>query len=213
MKTTIIFDLDGTLIDTLGDLRNAVNESLRLRGLPPRTLEEVRQFVGNGIRKLMERSLPQGSSDEDIDAALADFKAYYAAHMCDTTIPYAGIDELLTVLRKRGMKTGVLSNKIDVATNELVNHYFNGKIDLAFGERSGIPRKPDPTSCKMLMEQLGAKPEEVLYVGDSQIDMQTAHNAGVTAVGVTWGFRERELLLEHGAQFLVDRADEILKLL
>lgn len=213
MKTTIIFDLDGTLIDTLGDLRSAANESLRLRGLPPRSREEIRQFIGNGVRKLMQRCLPEGSSDEEIDAALADFKAYYAAHLCDTTVPYDGIPELLNELRRRGIKTGVLSNKIDFATQELVRYYFDGKFDVAFGEHSGIPRKPDPTSCRMLMEQLGAKPEEVLYVGDSQVDMQTACNAGVTAVGVTWGFREREILIENGAQVLVDRADEILKLL
>ncbi|HIV67998.1 MAG TPA: HAD family hydrolase [Candidatus Butyricicoccus stercorigallinarum] len=213
MKTAIIFDLDGTLLDTLGDLRDAANDALRRRGLPLRTTEEIRRFVGNGVRNLMRRCLPAGSPDEEIDAALADFKAYYAAHLCDTTAPYDGIPELLTVLRKRGIKVGVLSNKLDSATQQLIRHYFYGKVDVAFGEHSGVPRKPDPTSCRMVMEQLGVRPEEVLYVGDSGVDMRTARNAGLTAVGVTWGFRSRSELIDNGADLLADLPVQILMML
>lgn len=213
MKTAIIFDLDGTLLDTLGDLRDAANDALRRRGLPLRTTEEIRRFVGNGVRNLMRRCLPAGSPDEEIDAALADFKAYYAAHLCDTTAPYDGIPELLTVLRKRGIKVGVLSNKLDSATQQLIRHYFYGKVDVAFGEHSGVPRKPNPTSCRMVMEQLGVRPEEVLYVGDSGVDMRTARNAGLTAVGVTWGFRSRSELIDNGADLLADLPVQILMML
>lgn len=213
MKKAIIFDLDGTLLDTLGDLRDAVNASLRLRGLPPRSLDEVRRFVGNGVRKLMQRSLPAGSSDEEIDAALADFKRHYAAHMSDHTVPYEGMPELLTALRKRGIRVGVLSNKLDSATQQLVRQYFPGKVDVVFGEHMGVPRKPDPTSCRMILEQLEVKPEETLYVGDSGVDMQTAHNAGCTAVGVTWGFRDRAELIDNGAELLADFPVQILTLL
>lgn len=213
MKKAVIFDLDGTLLNTLEDLRSAVNVALALRNLPPRSLEEVRCFVGNGVRNLMRRALPAGTADADIDAALADFKQYYAAHIRDTTIPYDGIPELLTALCKRGIKVGVLSNKMDSATQELIQHFFPGKVDVIFGEHKDIPRKPDPTSCRLVMQQLGVKPEEVLYVGDSGTDMQTAKNAGLTAVGVTWGFRSREDLLQNGADYLVAAPVEIFRLL
>lgn len=213
MKQAIIFDLDGTLLNTLGDLREAANAALRLRGLPPRSLEEIQRFIGNGVRNLMRRCLPEGASDAEIDAALADFKQYYGAHLYDSTVPYDGIPELLCALRKRGVKVGVLSNKLDTATQALIQHYFPGQADVVFGEHSGVPRKPDPTSCHMVMEQLGVQPEDVLYVGDSGVDMQTARNAGLTAIGVTWGFRSRDVLLENGAHALVDRPEQILQML
>lgn len=213
MKKAIIFDLDGTLLNTLGDLRNAANEALRVRGLPLRSAEEVRCFIGNGVRNLMRRCLPEGTAEEEIDAALADFKRYYSAHLRDSTVPYDGIPELLCELRGRGIKVGVLSNKLDSATQTLIRHYFPGQTDAVLGEQSGIPRKPDPTSCRMILRQLGVQPEEVLYVGDSGVDMQTARNAGLTAVGVTWGFRSRTVLLENGAHALVDCPAQILQLL
>ena len=213
MKHAVIFDLDGTLLDTLEDLRSAVNAALSLRGLPPRSTQEVRQFVGNGIRNLMRRALPAGTEEAEIDAALSDFKQYYAAHIHDSTVPYDGIPELLTSLRRRGIRVGVLSNKIDSASQQLIRHFFPGKTDVVFGEHAGIPRKPDPTSCKLVMEQLGVKPEKVLYVGDSGVDMQTARNAGLTAAGVTWGFRDREELIQNGAEYLVDVPAQILDIL
>lgn len=213
MKHAVIFDLDGTLLNTLGDLRAATNHALEVRGLPPHSMEEIRQFVGNGIRLLICRAMPEGTPEAEIDAALDDFKAYYAAHIHDRTVPYDGIPQLLTALRKRGIQVAVLSNKIDSASQQLIEYFFPGKTDVVFGEHVGVPRKPDPTSCRMVMQQLGVQPEQVLYVGDSGTDMQTAKNAGLYAVGVTWGFRSKEVLLEYGADVLVHRPEQILQIL
>ena len=213
MKHAVIFDLDGTLLNTLGDLRAATNHALEVRGLPPRSMEEIRQFIGNGIRLLICRAMPEGTPEAEIDAALDDFKAYYAAHIHDRTVPYDGIPQLLTALRKRGIQVAVLSNKIDSASQQLIEYFFPGKTDVVFGEHVGVPRKPDPTSCRMVMQQLGVQPEQVLYVGDSGTDMQTAKNAGLYAVGVTWGFRSKEVLLEYGADILVHRPEQILQIL
>lgn len=213
MKHAVIFDLDGTLLNTLGDLRAATNHALEVRGLPPHSMEEIRQFIGNGIRLLICRAMPEGTPEAEIDAALDDFKAYYAAHIHDRTVPYDGIPQLLTALRKRGIKVAVLSNKIDSASQQLIEYFFPGKTDVVFGEHVGVPRKPDPTSCRMVMQQLGVQPEQVLYVGDSGTDMQTAKNAGLYAVGVTWGFRSKEVLLEYGADVLVHRPEQILQIL
>lgn len=213
MKHAVIFDLDGTLLNTLGDLRAATNHALEVRGLPPHSMEEIRQFIGNGIRLLICRAMPEGTSEAEIDAALDDFKAYYAAHIHDRTVPYDGIPQLLTALRKRGIKVAVLSNKIDSASQQLIEYFFPGKTDVVFGEHVGVPRKPDPTSCRMVMQQLGVQPEQVLYVGDSGTDMQTAKNAGLYAVGVTWGFRSKEVLLKYGADVLVHRPEQILQIL
>ena len=213
MKHAVIFDLDGTLLNTLGDLRAATNHALEVRGLPPHSMEEIRQFIGNGIRLLICRAMPEGTPEAEIDAALDDFKAYYAAHIHDRTVPYDGIPQLLTALRKRGIKVAVLSNKIDSASQQLIEYFFPGKTDVVFGEHVGVPRKPDPTSCRMVMQQLGVQPEQVLYVGDSGTDMQTAKNAGLYAVGVTWGFRSKEVLLEYGADVFVHRPEQILQIL
>lgn len=213
MKHAVIFDLDGTLLNTLGDLRAATNHALEVRGLPPHSMEEIRQFIGNGIRLLICRAMPEGTPEAEIDAALDDFKAYYAAHIHDRTVPYDGIPQLLTALRKHGIKVAVLSNKIDSASQQLIEYFFPGKTDVVFGEHVGVPRKPDPTSCRMVMQQLGVQPEQVLYVGDSGTDMQTAKNAGLYAVGVTWGFRSKEVLLENGADVLVHRPEQILQIL
>lgn len=213
MKHAVIFDLDGTLLNTLGDLRAATNHALEVRGLPPHSMEEIRQFIGNGIRLLICRAMPEGTPEAEIDAALDDFKAYYAAHIHDRTVPYDGIPQLLTALRKRGIKVAVLSNKIDSASQQLIEYFFPEKTDVVFGEHVGVPRKPDPTSCRMVMQQLGVQPEQVLYVGDSGTDMQTAKNAGLYAVGVTWGFRSKEVLLKYGADLLVHRPEQILQIL
>ena len=213
MKHAVIFDLDGTLLNTLGDLRAATNHALEVRGLPPHSMEEIRQFIGNGIRLLICRAMPEGTPEAEIDAALDDFKAYYATHIHDRTVPYDGIPQLLTALRKRGIQVAVLSNKIDSASQQLIEYFFPGKTDVVFGEHVGVPRKPDPTSCRMVMQQLGVQPEQVLYVGDSGTDMQTAKNAGLYAVGVTWGFRSKEVLLKYGADVLVHRPEQILQIL
>ncbi len=176
-----IFDLDGTLLNTLGDLCGAVNAGLAARGYPPIDEEQTRQRVGNGIRNLILRSLPEGTDDGTADACLAGFRAHYEAHLQDRTRPYPGIPELLRALRAQGVKTAVLSNKYDPASKRLIASFFPGLVDLTFGEREGVPRKPDPTSAKEVLETLGVPAAETLYIGDSGVDMQTAKNAGLTA--------------------------------
>ncbi|MGM9649766.1 MAG: HAD family hydrolase [Butyricicoccaceae bacterium] len=207
----VIFDLDGTLLNTLGDLRNAVNYALRRRGWPERTTEEVCAFVGNGIRNLMRLSMPEGMPDDVIDAGLAEFYEYYSAHMQEETVPYDGILELLRQLKADGKKIGILSNKVHTAAVPLCRHYFGDLPDVIFGERPGVPRKPDPTSCLELMEKLGVTREETVYVGDSGVDMNTARNAGLLACGVTWGFRSRQVLLTSGANLLIDTPAGLLR--
>ncbi|MGN1031488.1 MAG: HAD family hydrolase [Butyricicoccaceae bacterium] len=211
MTKAVIFDLDGTLLNTLGDLRNAVNFALRKRGWPERTTAEVQAFVGNGIRKLMCRSMPEGTSDAIIDEGLADFYEYYRAHMQDETVPYDGIPELMRRLKADGKKIGILSNKVHSAAVPLCRHYFGDLPDVVFGERPNVPRKPDPTSCLEMIGVLGVPTEQVVYVGDSGVDMNTARNAGVLACGVTWGFRSRQILINSGANFLIDTPASLLK--
>lgn len=211
--TTAIFDLDGTLLNTLGDLADAVNAAIVPRGLVPATEEQVRQRVGNGIRNLIRLSLPEGTPDADIDDCLAVFRAYYNEHMMNRTVPYDGIADVLRALKAAGMRIAVLSNKYDPASKALVAHYFPGLADLTFGERPDVPRKPDPASCREVMDLLHAAPQTTIYIGDSAVDMNTAKNAGLTSIGVTWGFRSRETLIESGACMLADRPTELLPLL
>lgn len=205
-----IFDLDGTLLNTLGDLCGAVNAALAAQGLPPITEAQTCERVGNGIRNLILRSLPEGTDDAVAGQCLAVFRAHYENHLHDRTLPYDGIPALLRALRAQGVKVAVLSNKYDPASKRLIAHFFPGLTDLALGERPGVPRKPDPTSVKEVLETLGARASETLYIGDSGVDMQTAKNAGLDSVGVTWGFRSRETLTENGAGSLVDHPAQLL---
>ena len=209
---TIIFDLDGTLLDTLEDLAGAVNHALAQMGMPGRTIVEVRQFVGNGVAKLIQRAVPAGTSPELTAQALAIFKDYYELHKEDKTAPYAGINELLSVLHQRGYKLAVVSNKFDRAVKDLMPRDFPGLIHAAAGEDEdhGVPKKPDPTMVHRVMEELGA--EKAVYVGDSEVDMETARNSGLPCISVTWGFRAREFLLEIGATTFADAPAEILEL-
>ena len=209
---TIIFDLDGTLLDTLEDLADAVNHALSQMQMPQRTLDEVRQFVGNGVAKLIQRAVPAGTSPEQTAQALEIFKAYYDLHKEDKTAPYAGINELLSVLHQRGYKLAVVSNKFDRAVKDLMPRYFPGLIHAAAGEdeEHGVPKKPDPTMVHRVMEELGA--QKAVYVGDSEVDMETARNSGLPCISVTWGFRARDFLLANGATVLADTPAEILEL-
>lgn len=206
-----IFDLDGTLLKTLGDLCEAVNAALAAHGFPPITEEQTRQRVGDGIRNLILRSLPEGTDDSVVDDCLARFRAHYESHLHDHTLPYPGIQALLRALRTLGVKTAVLSNKYHPASVRLIEFFFPGLIDQVYGEREGVPRKPDPTSTREALAALGVSAEDTLYIGDSGVDMQTAKNAGLTAAGVTWGFRSRETLLETGADFLIDCPAQLLE--
>ncbi|MBP3423037.1 MAG: HAD-IIIA family hydrolase [Clostridia bacterium] len=214
MYETIIFDLDGTLLDTLDDLWAAVNAALKKFSLPLRTKEEVRSFVGNGIVKLMERSA--GKVEKEVfDGVLAEFKRYYGEHCEDNTKPYEGIMPLLEELKKRGIKTAVVSNKADFAVKKLAEGYFQGLLQEAVGENEegGIRKKPAPDSLLAVMQRLGAGTRSTVYVGDSEVDIQTAQNAGVECISVTWGFKDREFLVENGATVLIDEPKELLEVL
>jgi len=192
----VIFDLDGTLLDTLDDLTGAVNAALSYYGYPKRTREEIRSFIGNGVRKLMERSIPEGKDNPDYEAALSYFRDYYRQHNRDETKPYDGVLSLLKRLKAEGISTAVASNKFHVAVNELCYSYFGKLLTTAFGEdeEHGIKRKPNPDMVLAALDALGVSPEKALYVGDSEVDAQTAKNAGLDCVLVSWGFREKTLL-------------------
>lgn len=210
----VVFDLDGTLLDTLDDLKNAVNYALGEMGFPQRSREEVKAFVGNGVARLMERSVPAGTSPQDTATALTVFKSYYGPHSKDNTAPYPGIPEALKALREAGCKLAVVSNKFDAAVKDLARDYFPGLMDLAAGENeaNGVPKKPDPTMVLQTLKALGVSPERAVYVGDSDVDLQTAKNAGLPCISVTWGFRDRDFLLTQGASVLIDHPRELLGL-
>ncbi|MDE6087655.1 MAG: HAD family hydrolase [Oscillospiraceae bacterium] len=209
-----IFDLDGTILDTLEDMYRCVNYILQKNHLPGRTRSEIRQFVGNGIRKLIERSVPADLSDpERIDQVHRDFMVYYQQHYADYTAPYEHIPEVIRALRKSGIRTAVVSNKADYAVQSLCETYFPGLFDSVAGEKNGIRRKPAPDSVLAVLEHLQIHPEQAIYIGDSDVDIQTAQNAGIPCISVTWGFRDREFLLKHHAQTLIAEPQELLGLL
>lgn len=212
---TIIFDLDGTLLDTLNDLHAAVNHALTEMAFPTRSLDQVRQFVGNGVARLMERAVPPGTSPADTARALAIFKDYYARHSMDATAPYPGVPELLQALRANGCKTAVVSNKFDGAVKALMEDFFPGLLDLSAGEDEahGIPKKPHPAMVLRCMETLGADPKTTVYVGDSDVDIETAKNAGLPCISVTWGFRDRAFLTAHGAATFAHTPEELLAII
>ena len=211
--TTAIFDLDGTLLNTLGDLCDSVTYAVEKHGFPPVSVEQTRIRIGNGVRKLVERSIPEESrTDEMIDICLADFRTFYGEHMMNRTHPYEGIVPMLETLKENGVTVGVLSNKYDSAAKALIEHYFGDLVHITYGERPNIPRKPDPTSVLQLLDELGGDKATTLYIGDSATDMQTAVNAGLTAIGVAWGFRSADVLRESGADALVSDPSEFLPL-
>lgn len=208
----VIFDMDGTILNTLEDLKNATNYSLRQFGMPERSLEEVRMFVGNGIRKLVERAVPSGTSEEKIAQVFDVFLEYYEIHSADNTSPYPGILELVEKLKKSGIKTAVSTNKADVPAQELGRKYFNGIFDLIVGQQDGLKVKPAPDSVNKILSILDIQKKDAIYIGDSDVDVQTAKNSGLDFIGVSWGFRGREFLEKNGAKNIVDNANEILDL-
>ena len=206
-----VFDLDGTLLNTLADLADSGNELLASYGMAPHPEPAFRYFVGNGSRKLMERILP-GKSPEQIDEALARYKAIYEKRLTAKTTPYAGISETLSALKARGVRMAVCTNKHISAAEALIRKYFPADtFDTFEGDRPGVPRKPDPAHVRIVLEKMGVRPEETLYLGDSGVDMQTAVNAGTLPVGVLWGFREKDELMENGAQILLSKPSELLE--
>lgn len=213
MYDTIIFDLDGTLLNTLEDLCNSVNYALELTGYPCRTLEEVRCFVGNGVRKLIERALPYEVGVEEFNKVFEIFREHYKVHCNDLTGPYDGIMELLYELKSRGYKMGIASNKMRPAVLALNELYFKGLIQGAAGVDDKIIPKPDSQMVNLILEELGSTKENTLYVGDSQVDVETARNAGVDMVTVLWGFRTRDELLKAGAKEFIEHPMELLNYL
>lgn len=212
MYKAVIFDLDGTLLDTLRDLYNSVNHALRTFGFPERTIDEVRRFIGNGVKKLMERSTPEGTDEETNAKCLDCFRAHYLEHMADNTAPYDGVNELIAKLREKGVRTAVVSNKLHSAVVDLCKDYFEG-IEEAIGVSVEAERKPNPVNVLKVLDLFGITAEECIYVGDSEVDVQTAHNAGVKCIGVTWGFRDEAELKENGADFIAHNADEVFNLI
>ena len=210
--STYIFDLDGTLLDTLGDLAASVNYALRTYGMPEHTIDDVRRFVGNGVRKLMERAIPDGASNPDFEATFATFRQYYMAHSLDTTKPYDGILETLEALKAKGCHLAVVSNKMMAATQELCRHFFPDTIEVAIGENEaeGIRKKPAPDTVFAALRQLGVGQEGAVYVGDSDVDIETARNSGLPCISVLWGFRDRDFLLQHGAETFISNPSELL---
>lgn len=209
----VIFDLDGTILDTLEDLKNSVNFALSKNGLPVRTIDEIRAFVGNGISLLMERAVPENTVSSVVDRCFEDFKAHYKEHSADNTKPYEGIIALLDELKSKGVKLAVVSNKADFAVQTLVEEYFQGLFDFAVGEREGIRRKPCPDSVNEAIKVLDASPDEVVYVGDSEVDIETSRNAGVKCVAVTWGFRDKCVLESLSPEYIIDKPSQLMVLI
>lgn len=208
-----VFDLDGTILYTLEDLKISLNAALSGNNLPERSLDETRRFVGNGIRKLIERAVPENTSAELTDKVFADFNLHYKEHCTDNTRPYEGIPELISALRKAGVKTAVLSNKADYAVQELCARYFPNMFDFAAGEKAGVRKKPAPDGVYSILEQLGISAADTVYIGDSEVDIATAENSGTDSIIVDWGFRERELLKSCGAKVIASSPEEVLGLI
>lgn len=211
MKKLVIFDLDGTLLNTIADLTNSTNYALKVLGYPIHEPDKYNFMVGNGINKLFERALPDGEkTEENVLRVRQEFVPYYDQHNADKSRRYPGVTELLETLQTAGMQLAVASNKYQAATEKLIAHYFpNIKFTAVFGQREGIPVKPDPIIVKEILQIAKVQEEETLYVGDSGVDMQTAINAGVTSCGVTWGFRPRTELESFHPDHIVDNAEEI----
>lgn len=214
MYTTYIFDLDGTLLNTLNDLAASTNYALRQHGMPERTLEEVRRFVGNGVRLLMERAVPEGTDEALFEETFATFKHHYMEHNMDTTSPYDGVQEMLRQLKRKGKRLAVVSNKFYAATQELVAHFFP-EVEVAIGENEaeGIRKKPAPDTVMEALRQLGVSSEGAVYVGDSDVDLMTARNSDLPCISVLWGFRDKDFLIEHGATEFVTKPNELLEIL
>ena len=208
MIKTVIFDLDGTLLNTLLDLKESTNYALRQFGYPERTLEEIRYFVGNGVRKLIERAVPEGCTN--VDECLDVFKKHYEKNMYNNTVSYNYIETMLKTLKSEGIKLGVVSNKFDLAVKELCKKYYDGLIDIAIGQGGDVLPKPSPFGVYKAMKELGAEKDSTVYVGDSEVDVQTAQNANIPCIGVTWGFRGRAYL--DGADYIIDDPCEIINI-
>ena len=213
MINTIVFDLDGTLLNTLEDLQDSVNFALERQNFPLRDLGEIRSFVGNGIRLLMERAVPENTDNETFEICFKDFCDYYKIHMEDKTAPYDGINDMLTNIKKAGFKTAIVTNKADFAAQDLCKRMFGENIDFVVGSSDDRPNKPAPDGVFYALEQLDSAIENTIFVGDADTDILTAKNAGLPSIGVLWGFRDREIIEEAGAEYIVENVKDLEKLL
>lgn len=210
---TIIFDLDGTLMDTLKDLWLSVNYSLRTNNLPERSLEEVRTYVGNGVRLLIQRAIPEGSDEQTLNAVLQTFKEYYQAHCKDNSAPYDGIVDAMRTLRQQGRRIAIVSNKPQFGVTELHEEWFKDLAEVAVGEREGVRRKPAPDMVEVALKELGVSKDGAVYIGDSDVDINTAVNSGMPCVSVLWGFRDKDFLTKHGATQFAEKPSDLLNIL
>lgn len=213
MLKAVIFDMDGTILNTLDDLSDALEYTFDHFHLPRRTVDEVRQFVGNGIHKLIERAVPENTPKDDIEKVFNFYVDYYKEHSLIKTRPYEGILELIKQLRNVGYMTAVVSNKKDAAVKDLCKKLFDGLFDMALGDTDGIRLKPERDMIDMVLNELNVSCEEAIYVGDSEVDIKTARNSNLKCISVTWGFRERELIESIGTDYIVDTPEEISHLL
>lgn len=210
---TVIFDMDGTLLNTLEDLSDSVNFIMEMYGFPRRTVQEIRSFVGNGVARLIELSIPDGRSNPMYEKCLGDYRIHYSKNMQNKTDAYEGIRELLRQLSEQNYKVAIVSNKFDKAVKELNKVYFGEYINVAIGESDNISKKPAPDTVFKALEELGSAPDKAVYVGDSEVDVKTARNSGTTSIGVTWGFRDREVLEQEGADYVIDKPCELIKII
>ncbi len=208
----VVFDLDGTLTDTLEDLKDSVNFALKTMGFSERSADEVRSFVGNGVRKLIYLSVPDGTPDDVSEKCLEIFKEYYKEHSCIKTKPYDGIVQMLTDLKNKGVKTAVVTNKMHSAAVDIVNLFFGDLIEITVGQIDGVAQKPQPDGVFLALEKLGIPKENAVYVGDSEVDCITARNVGIPCIAVTWGFRDEKILRENNAEYIVNLPCEITEL-
>lgn len=208
--STYIFDLDGTLLNTLTDLAESTNYALRTHGMPEHTVDDVRRFVGNGVKKLMERAIPDGLDNPKFEETYATFRQHYLEHSLDNTRPYDGVMETLAELRWRGKRIAVVSNKFYTATQELCRHFFGQYVEVAIGEREDIRKKPAPDTVDEAFRQLGVTKDDAVYIGDSDVDLATARNSGLPCISVLWGFRDKDFLIQHGATTFVTKPKEII---
>ena len=211
MIKAVIFDMDGTLLNTLCDLKISTKYTLEKLNMPQRTVDEIKNFIGDGVRKLIERAVSKNADEKTINKCLEIFKEHYSKNMYNNTAPFDGIIELLKSLKQMKIKTGVVSNKFDSAIKELTKKYFNNLIDISIGQSEIIPPKPDSKGILKAMEYLNIKQEEVLYIGDSDVDIKTAKNAKVKSIGVLWGYRDESYL--KGADYIISNPSEILKII
>ena len=210
---TVIFDMDGTVLNTIDDLTTSVNYAMEKFGFPQRTVDDYRRAVGNGIRRAIELTVPEGTSQEVIDKMVPVYKEHYDKHCLDKTRPYDGIIELMKQLKKHGYKMAIVSNKIDSAVKELNQMFFAEAIEVAIGEKPGVNRKPAPDMVTEALKELGSTADEAIYIGDSEVDLATANNSKLPCISVLWGFRDKDYLKEIGADVFADKPSDVLDIL